>query len=586
MKKEDQIALAKNLKLLIDKNKTLGPQTDDQLHKWIKDNLGLNIPRVAVCDDHQSPFQFVADIYFERVDSAIAVASRDGGKTMASALIHLLNSLFKPGCESITVGAIWAQSNRAYENLKKLLKYHGKVPSIDKHPLLLKTTQERTEFINGSTVEILPGTIAAVNGPHGPKLHRDEVELMAPDVFKEANNISSSTKFVEIDENGKETTREIKAQDWITSTRKWAHGPMQDLINEIEETERNGFKPAYKKYTWCVFECAENVPNCQVAFPDLPQEEKCECQNVVKGQWDDETPRRFSEVCRGKLSRSDGFTSLSDIHKKFLENDRDTWEAQKECSKPEVGGLIFPMFTKQRYGIKYYEPDPIYGDIYMSVDYGGTNPHAVNWYQVLDHDLDVHGHDQSGKEEPIKRLKAGTVVCFDEIYKAEIGNSELADLVIIKEEGWKRKYPKFKVKKRFADVAAKAARLDWSKHKPTRLPTVFYVTRDVKEHIKTCKDYLNDDLFAVDTRLCPMFCNESESWAWKRKKPGMIDAPEEPVDDFNHCMSNFRYAMENIKIIARRTPTQSKPKYGQKKHIIKNVAKSSAPRYLPRDGRQ
>src|SRR3972149_6088289 len=161
--KEKQIELAKNLKLLIEKNKTLGPQTDDQLHKWIKDNLGLNIPRIAVCDDHQSPFQFVADIYFERVDSAIAVASRDGGKTMASALIHLLNSLFKPGCESITVGAIWAQSNRAYENLKKLLKYHGKVPSIDKHPLLLKTTQERTEFINGSTVEILPGTIAAVN---------------------------------------------------------------------------------------------------------------------------------------------------------------------------------------------------------------------------------------------------------------------------------------------------------------------------------------------------------------------------------------------------------------------------------------
>jgi hypothetical protein len=567
----------KSLEALKTQQSKLGPQTDDQLHQWIKDNLGLNIPRVAVCDDHQSPFDFISDIYFERVDSAIAVASRDGGKTMASALIHLLNSLFKPGCESITVGAIWAQSNRAYENLKKLAVRHGKVPSIDKHPMIPRTTQEKTVFENGSTVEILPGTIAAVNGPHGQKLHRDEAELMDTEVFKEANNISSS-KLI-LDENGNE--KRIKAQDWITSTRKWAHGPMQNLVEEIEKSIRNGFKPTYKLYTWCVFEVAERQDNCQVAYPNLPASEKCDCHNVVKGEWDDESPRRFTEVCRGRLARSDGYTTITDIHKKFLENDRDTWEAQKECSKPEVGGLIFPMFTKQRYGIKFYEPNPMYGDIYMSVDYGGTNPHAVNWYQVLDHDMDVYGHDQDGKEEPIKRLKAGTVVCFDEIYRAEIGNVELADMVIQKEKGWQQKYPNFKIKRRFADVAAKAARKDWEKHKPP-LYTVYYVTREVEEHIKTCKDLLNNDLFAVCTDTCENFCNEIESWPWQKKKPNTIDEPVKPVDDFNHCMSNFRYAMENIKYIARRTPSNKKPKFGQKKHIMKNVAKSSAPRYLPR----
>lgn len=577
MKKEDQIALAKNLKLLIEKNKTLGPQTDEELHKWILDNLGLNIPKVAVCDDHQTPFDFVADIYFERVDSAIAIASRDGGKTMASALIHLLNSLFKPGCESITVGAIWAQSNRAYDNLKKLVNKHGNVPSIDKHPKIIRTTQEKTIFDNGSTVEILPGTIAAVNGPHGQKLHRDEAELMDTEVNKEANNISSSK--IIIDENGNE--RRIKAQDWITSTRKWAHGPMQQYVEEIQKAIQNGFKPTHRLYTWCVFEVAQKVDNCRVAYPNLPEEGKCECQKVVKGEWDDETPRRFSEVCRGRLARSEGYTTLDDIHKKFLENDRDTWEAQKECSKPEVGGLIFPMFTRQRYGIKFYDPDPIYGDIYMSVDYGGTNPHAVNWYQVLDHDLDVYGHDQDGKEEPIKRLKTGTVVCFDEIYRAEIGNVELAELVIKKEAIWKQKYPKFKIKRRFADVAAKAARKDWEKHKPP-LYTVYYVTREVEEHIKTCKDLLNVDLFVVATDKCENFCNEIESWPWQKKKPNTVDEPVKPVDDFNHCMSNFRYAMENIKYIERRTPSNSKPKFGRKKHIMKNVAKSSAPRYLPR----
>lgn len=570
--------MLKNLEALKKRNEALGPQTDEQLHKWILDNLGLNIPRVAVCDDHQSPFEFIADIYFERVDSAIAVASRDGGKTMASAIIHLINSIFKPGCESITVGAIWAQSNRAYENLKKLAKYHGKVPSIDKHPDIISTNKERTQFLNGSSVEILPGTISAVNGPHGQKLHRDEVELMDPEVFKEAVNISSSKVIIE---NG--VKKEIKSQDWITSTRKWAHGQMQNFVDEIKEAEIMGFKPAYKLYTWCVFEVAENVPNCRVAFPNLPDNKKCDCHNVVKGKWDDDvTPRRFSDVCRGRLARSDGYTSLADIHKKFLENDRGTWEAQKECTKPEVGGLVFPMFTRGRHGIKFYEPDPNNGDIYTSTDFGGTNPHAVNWYQVLDHEIYVHAFNQDGTEEPIKKLVAGTVVCFDEIYKAEIGNIELAKLVLAKEEKWRREYPDFRIKKRFADVAAKAARLDWAKANPA-MPTAFYVTREIKEHIKTCAVALQDDTFVVDTNRCPMFCNEIESWPYKKRQAGMIDDPEVPVDDFNHCMSNFRYAMENIKYIIRRAPSKNRPKYGPKKHIIKNVAKSSAPRYLPRE---
>ena len=569
--------MLKNLKALEEQNKLLGPKTDDQLHKWIFDNLGMNVPREAVCDDHQSPFDFVSDIYFERVDSAIAVASRDGGKTMASALIHLLNSLFKPGCESITVGAIWAQSNRAYDNLKKLAVRHGNVPSIDKHPMIIKTNQEKTVFNNGSVVEILPGTIAAVNGPHGQKLHRDERELMDDEVNKEANNISSSK--IIIDPDG--TERRIKAQDWMTSTRKWAHGPMQQLVQEIEEAIKQGFKPTHQLYTWCVFEVAQKVDNCQVAYPDLPKAEACDCHTIVKGEWDDESPRRFSEVCRGRLARSSGYTPLDDIQKKFLENDRDTWEAQKECSKPEVGGLIFPMFTKQRYGIKFYEPNPMYGAIYMSVDYGGTNPHAVNWYQQLDHDLDVYGHDQSYKDEPKKRLKAGTVVCFDEIYIAEIGNVELADMVVAREAMWKEKYPDFKIKRRFGDIAAKAARKDWEKHKPP-LYVVYYVTREVEEHIKTCKDALNSDLFAVATDRCENWCNEIEAWPWQKKKPNTIDEPIKPVDDFNHCMSNFRYAMENIKYIGRRSPTNKKPKFGRKKHIMKNVAKSGAPRYLPR----
>ncbi len=91
-----------------------GPQTDDELHAWIKEEMGIDIPRVAVCKDHQAPFTFLADVYFERCDAALAVANRGGSKTFIVAVLHWLNSLFKPGCESCTFGAVEQQSFRAY----------------------------------------------------------------------------------------------------------------------------------------------------------------------------------------------------------------------------------------------------------------------------------------------------------------------------------------------------------------------------------------------------------------------------------------------------------------------------------------
>jgi hypothetical protein len=91
--------LAKQLKALEKDAPERGPQTDEELHAWIKKNLGMDIPTTPVCEGHCSPFDFVADIYFERTSSALAMANRGGGKTENSAILHLLNSIFRPGCE-------------------------------------------------------------------------------------------------------------------------------------------------------------------------------------------------------------------------------------------------------------------------------------------------------------------------------------------------------------------------------------------------------------------------------------------------------------------------------------------------------
>lgn len=41
-------------------------------------------------------------------------------------------------------------------------------------------------YVNGSKIEILPGTREACSGPHPPKVHADEIELMPQDMFVSA----------------------------------------------------------------------------------------------------------------------------------------------------------------------------------------------------------------------------------------------------------------------------------------------------------------------------------------------------------------------------------------------------------------
>ena len=491
-----------------------GPQNRDQLHSWIKHNLGYDIPRKSVCHGHTSPFDFLADLYFGPTTSAVAMANRGGSKTFMVAMLHYLNSRFKPGIESCTVGAIEMQARRAYAHLQKLVDKVGQDE-------VAATTMIDTRWRNGSRVEVLPGTISAVNGPHPCVVHVDEVELMDPEVYQESRNMSQSQVVY---------GRQYPAQDIITSTRKRGHGPMQNIIDSIHVAEADGREPPYKLYTWCVFEVAQNVPNCRVANPGCAN--PCPCNEVPGGRFADGRPRTLEDVCQGRFSKSDGFVPLSDIINTFTKASPEIWEAQQECSRPSSEGLIFPGFDKHRYGVIDWTPDPGLGPIFMSVDFGGTAPHAVNWYQVLRYEVDAqtpHG---------TKRLKEGAIVCFDEIYKAEIGNNQLAAMIVQREALWRKKVRGWKVMQRYGDIAAKAARLDFAQHDPP-LRLVHYITREIEEHIKVGNEYISKDRFYVDLGRCPMFIEEIEAWHRDRNT-------EKPVDMNDHVMSNFRYFVAHI----------------------------------------
>jgi hypothetical protein len=510
-----------------------GPQNDDELHEWLKFELGIDVPRVAVCADHQTPFEFLADLYFERIDAALGVANRGGSKTFLIAVLHWLNSRFKPGCESATFGAIEAQSFRAYAHLKNwIYDERGQ-----KKPEIIGSLMRETLFTNGSKIEVLGSTPEAVNGPHPQKAHADEIELMRDDTWRESRNMTVSKTLKD--------GRVLIPQDILTSTRKGPSGRVQQLIDEIESAVSQGYKPPRKLYMWCLKETAKQMPNCRVARPDLPEAFKCPCQTIRKGEWEDGSPRTLDQVCNGDFHRSRGWQPFGDIVKHFSENDRNTFEVQQLCAKPEMSFHYVPTWRDEKHLIRNFLPDPANGPIFMAVDWGGTNPHAVNWYQLLRHEVNVEGwvQPEDGQKRNMTRLKEGTLVCFDEIYIAEIGNEKLGQMVKEREAYWAARTGKpWSPFERYADPQGKAARMDW---KAMGLRTTWHTTREFEEHIKAIRAMVEDDLFRVAGDVCKKFVWEIKQWRVDERTGNQLD-------ENNHAMSNFRYAVANIKKIRRR----------------------------------
>lgn len=485
------------------------------------------MPRNSVTEGHSTPFQFIADVYFNRVSTAFVLASRGGSKTASASIVHTLNGLYKRDFDSASAGAIMAQSNRAYEHFQKFMKNFPQG--------IISSTISKTRFVLGGMLEVVAGTVASLNGIHVQLLHLDELEIFDPSALEEAKNIPLSKKL----EDG--TT--YNTQVIVTSTRKRPGGPVQKTLDQIEEAMAKGEEPPYKLYKWNCYDVAENVPNCRVANPDLPEDEKCQCHKVISGKWDDGTTRSFDQACGGKLAHSEGWITLDTLKNIFRTSTRDTWEAQQECLKPSREGLMYPTFNKELHGIRGYQPRPEYGNIYQGIDPGGTNPTAVIWVQVLRVAVEVTRYD--GKKIIIPE---GSRVAFKEIYKAELSNSEIADEITYIENTYKSIYPGWEVADRFADPAAKAARLEYKKH-PSKLITHFYATREVEEHVKTIRYLIDNDLLYADLGECPMWFEEIDVYRRQDDKPGFEDKSEKPVKDMDHLMDATRYCIGNIAMI-------------------------------------
>ncbi|AQT66961.1 Terminase-like family protein [Anaerohalosphaera lusitana] len=334
------------------------PAGRSDIKNYIKVFLGVDVPDVRVCGDHDTPMDYLwhcwsadkstgktnADAMLISADDAnmasddnagangdaVVWANRAGGKTHIAAIATLLDCLFKPGCDVRILGGSGEQASRMYDYLVGFLG-RGFEQFVDGRIL-----KERCQFINGSKVQVLTQSAKSVRGSHVHKLRCDEVELFDRDVFEAAKFITQSTKG-------------IKAAMEVISTMHRPYGLMGEVVSSAKEM-------AVPTIKWCMWEVIERCVSRSCSTCPL---------------WG---------YCGGKARHADGYLKIDDCITQMKRSSKAGFESEMLCRRPSIENVVFADFEPAVH-VKpvAYDPDL---PLYRTLDFGFVNPFVCLWLQT------------------------------------------------------------------------------------------------------------------------------------------------------------------------------------------------------------
>lgn len=217
------------------------PQTDDELHEWVRTYLNVHIPREHCCAEHVPPFEAFAHAYFARSPICLWLASRGfGGKSFLLALLTLT--------EAITLGAATSLLGGSGEQSERVHSYiagtdpnvRGKFWDAPRAPRgLIKTdpTKREMHLTNSAVVKALMASSRSVRGPHPQRLRLDECDEMDIRIFDAAMGQTMKA-------------RGIEPQTVCSSTHHNPDGTMTELLKRSREK-------GWPVFEWCYRENLE-----------------------------------------------------------------------------------------------------------------------------------------------------------------------------------------------------------------------------------------------------------------------------------------------------------------------------------------
>jgi hypothetical protein len=492
-----------------------GIRHEDVLHFYIRAFLGYVIPRGGsrFCRNHVAPFTFVADMFFEKVRSAIAFANRTGGKTIDMAILNHLDMAFKPGCEIASAGASRDQAGRMY---KYFLGFHNSNDFLQ--DLLLKEpTRSLTLYRNQSSLEIITGSFKGLNSSHPNKLRVDEVELMDWSVLQQGISMSMTSQSVA-------TGREIMSQMAFSSTRKTDSGTMQRLLDLAAKDRRK--QGGLVIYEWCILDIIQKCTRLCASdkvFGDCP----------------------IVEVCKGRAHNGSGFYRIDDFIDKVITLDRDVLEAEWFNLRPSRQIYVYGGYWDRE---KHFLPpiDLKGKDIVHAggIDFGSSPGHPFV-FKVFMCDVSKFRKavEEAGTDDLVREK-----ITFHLVYEYRSGSATLEEHVskIKGSQYWRVDMPIW------ADPSAKQERMDLEM--TYGLPTLSAVNA-VEAGISTVRSHLqfiagqahyfiHEGYLDCDDEELESTDVEFGRYKYKRLADGRVNR-KEPEKAHDHGMDVDRYVLES-----------------------------------------
>ena len=213
------------------------PQDREELWWVIKALFGVELPRVAVCPDHVSPFEAVAHAFFgEDPNFAVWYASRGSGKSLALATLGLTKA-FVRDIDVTILGGSMTQSLNVRDHMRKLMRSPN-APSY----AVAKDQATLIQMHSGREIKPLPASQTTVRGPHPPLQLLDEVDEMEPDIY----NASLGQAMEQTNSHGE------KVAEYIVASSTWQN-PEGTFTQVIEDARERG----HPIMTWCWRELLE-----------------------------------------------------------------------------------------------------------------------------------------------------------------------------------------------------------------------------------------------------------------------------------------------------------------------------------------
>jgi hypothetical protein len=309
------------------------PRTRKELYEWTRDVLGYKLARTTTKEGHRSPFEFLADAYFEKHPTMLMRACRGGGKTLTLCGIHhVAQTIFKDGIEIVHIGGTQEQSRDGYAYYAGDPEKDGKRGVIRRPPFDKALASEprvtKTVLKSGSKVEIRTGgSERSVSGPHPHILAADEIDHIPWDILNTALQMPMSDS-------------KYNAMTLLASSQYHSYGTMQALVSEASKRRIEVYQ----------FDILDVMESCGREYP-------IDCKECPLYMWRNPYTNVREELCQGRGARADGHYRYRDVVSKFLTTDAETFALQNLLMRGTSQGMVYSQFSRVEHVKDFPLPD-------------------------------------------------------------------------------------------------------------------------------------------------------------------------------------------------------------------------------------